>query len=58
MRVTPTALADYLGQLVKHDLKLSAMLWGAPGVGKSSIVAQTAKAFGLEFVDVDRKSVV
>jgi hypothetical protein len=52
MRVTPTALAEYLGQLVKHDLKLSAMLWGAPGVGKSSIVAQTAKAFDLEFVDV------
>jgi AAA domain (dynein-related subfamily) len=52
VRVTPTALADYLGQLVKHELKLSAMLWGAPGVGKSSIVAQTAKAFDLEFVDV------
>jgi hypothetical protein len=52
VRVTPTALADYLGQLVKHELKLSAMLWGAPGVGKSSIVAQTAKAFDLEFIDV------
>jgi hypothetical protein len=52
VRVTPTALAEYLGQLVKHELKLSAMLWGAPGVGKSSIVAQTAKAFDLEFIDV------
>ena len=51
-RVNPLALADYLSSLVSHDIKLSVMLWGPPGVGKSSIVAQTAKAHGLEFIDV------
>jgi MoxR-like ATPase len=50
--VTPTALGEYLTQLVSHNIKISTMLWGPPGVGKSSIVAQTAKAHDLEFVDV------
>lgn len=28
------------------------MLWGPPGVGKSSIVAQTAQRYGIGFIDV------
>ncbi|GIW33662.1 MAG: ATPase [Meiothermus sp.] len=28
------------------------MLWGPPGVGKSSIVAQTARKYGLGFIDL------
>jgi hypothetical protein len=51
-RVTPNALFDYLSSLVSHDIKISVMLWGAPGVGKSSVVAQVANARNLEFVDV------
>jgi hypothetical protein len=51
-RVTPNALFDYLSSLVLYDIKISVMLWGAPGVGKSSVVAQVAKARNLEFVDV------
>jgi hypothetical protein len=51
-RVTPNALFDYLSSLVSHDIKISVMLWGAPGVGKSSVVAQVANAKNLEFVDV------
>lgn len=27
-------------------------LWGAPGVGKSQVVAQTAKALGLDLIDI------
>ncbi len=50
--MTPEALADYLGALVRHELKLSAMIWGPPGIGKSSIVAQMAAAHGLEFIDL------
>jgi hypothetical protein len=48
----PAELADYLRQLIQHDLKLSTMIWGPPGIGKSSIVAQTAEAHGLGFIDV------
>lgn len=50
--MTPSSLSQFLSQLVQHQIKISTMLWGPPGVGKSSIVAQTAQAHGLEFVDV------
>ncbi|MCG8349438.1 MAG: hypothetical protein MI924_16855 [Chloroflexales bacterium] len=50
--MNPRALAEYLDGLVRHNLKLSTMLWGLPGIGKSSIVAQTARAHNLEFIDV------
>lgn len=52
MSLTPTELQLYLSALVKGELKLSTMIWGAPGIGKSSIVAQVAEKHGLEFVDV------
>ncbi len=48
----PSALAAYLDRLVTHELMLSTMIWGPPGIGKSSIVAQTAQSHGLEFIDV------
>lgn len=48
----PQALAGYLDALVRYDLKLSTMIWGPPGIGKSSIVAQTATRYGLGFIDV------
>jgi MoxR-like ATPase len=48
----PSALADYLSNLVHHRLMLSTMIWGPPGIGKSSIVAQTAEKHGLSFIDV------
>jgi MoxR-like ATPase len=50
--VTPLELSAYLNHLVTGDLKLAVMLWGAPGVGKSSIVAQVAASQHLEFIDV------
>lgn len=50
--MNPRALAEYLDGLVRHNLKLSTMIWGPPGIGKSSIVAQTAHAHGLAFIDV------
>jgi MoxR-like ATPase len=48
----PHELTTYLARLVEHDLKISTMIWGPPGIGKSSIVAQTAETHGLEFIDV------
>ncbi len=50
--MTPEALSSFLTKLVNHNLKLSAMIWGPPGIGKSSIVAQTAQAHDLEMIDL------
>ena len=48
----PSELAAFLDRLVRHRLKLSTMIWGPPGIGKSSIVAQTADAHRLRFIDL------
>lgn len=48
----PAELARYLEGLIQHQLKLSTMIWGPPGIGKSSIVAQTAAAHNLPCIDV------
>ena len=50
--MTPTALKTYLQNLVTHNLSISTMIWGAPGIGKSSIVAQVARENQLEFIDL------
>ncbi len=50
--MTPENLSHFLNTLVSNRLMLSTMLWGPPGIGKSSIVAQTATAHGLEMVDL------
>jgi len=50
--MNPQALADYLDGLIRHRIRISAMIWGPPGIGKSSIVAQTAQTNGLAFIDV------
>ncbi|KPV48386.1 ATPase, partial [Kouleothrix aurantiaca] len=38
--------------MVSNGVKLSTMIWGPPGIGKSSIVAQVAAAHGLECIDL------
>jgi MoxR-like ATPase len=50
--MNPADLSVFLNTLIRHQLKLSAMIWGPPGIGKSSIVAQTAAAHGLDFIDL------
>ena len=50
--MTPQELTPYLSGLVQNHLQLSLMLWGPPGIGKSSIVAEVAKQNGLELVDL------
>jgi MoxR-like ATPase len=50
--MTPEALAKFLHSLVKHHLMFSTMIWGAPGIGKSSIVAQTAEQHHMEMIDL------
>lgn len=48
----PAELSSFLNTLVAHQVKLSLMIWGPPGIGKSSIVAQTAAQHGLECIDL------
>ena len=50
--MTPSELRAFLDALVAHPVRNAAMIWGPPGVGKSSIVAQVAEANALRFVDV------
>lgn len=50
--MTPQELTPYLSGLVGHGLQLSLMLWGPPGIGKSSIVADVARQNELQLVDL------
>ncbi|GAB4297805.1 MAG: MoxR family ATPase [Oscillatoriaceae cyanobacterium] len=50
--MTPTALKLYLSKLVSRKLQISTMIWGPPGIGKSSIVAQISRQHKIDFVDV------
>ena len=50
--MTPQELTPYLSSLVKNQLQLSLMLWGPPGIGKSSIVADVANGAKLQLVDL------
>lgn len=52
MPLIPSDLHRYLCGLTTRRLFISTMIWGPPGIGKSSIVAQVAKAVGLDFIDV------
>jgi AAA domain (dynein-related subfamily) len=50
--MTPNTLKSYLNQILKQNIMFSTMIWGPPGIGKSSIVGQLAQAHDLEFTDV------
>lgn len=50
--MTPTALKAYLDRLLSQNLQISTMIWGPPGIGKSSIVAQLTQDHAIDFVDV------
>jgi MoxR-like ATPase len=50
--MTPGELYSYLNRLIEKRLMLSLMIWGPPGVGKSSVVAQVAREHELELIDV------
>jgi MoxR-like ATPase len=50
--MNPADLTTFLGTLVRNNVKLSTMIWGPPGIGKSSIVAQVATAYNLPCIDL------
>ena len=52
MTFKPSQLAIYLQRLVSKEVPISTMIWGPPGIGKSSIVGQVARDVKLAFIDV------
>ena len=50
--MNPQELSTYLDGLIRHSVQISTMIWGPPGIGKSSIVAQTAARHNLGFIDL------
>ena len=45
-------LSQYLEKIVKHNIQSSLMIWGAPGIGKSSVVQMVAQQHDLELIDL------
>ena len=45
-------LRNYLRSVSTENLKLSLMIWGAPGIGKSTIVSEVAKESKREVIDL------
>jgi MoxR-like ATPase len=50
--MTPSELKAYLDNLIRKDLQISTMIWGPPGIGKSSIVGQLTQEQNIDFIDV------
>jgi hypothetical protein len=50
--MTPSELHTWLRGVAANRLSLSVMIWGPPGVGKSTIVAQVAAERGIALVDL------
>ena len=50
--MTITELTGQLTDIVKNDVKFSVMLWGAPGLGKSSVVSQVAQQNRISLIDL------
>ena len=50
--MVPSELEEFLYKLINSLLNKSIMIWGAPGIGKSSIVQSLAIKLNLQFIDL------
>ena len=50
--MVPSELEDFLDKVINSSLNKSIMIWGAPGIGKSSIVQSLAIKLNLQFIDL------
>ncbi len=50
--LTPLELKNNLEKLVANESKLSVMIWGAPGIGKSAIIQQIADQQNIQLIDI------
>jgi MoxR-like ATPase len=48
----PSELTAFLNSLIEHDIQRSLMIWGPPGIGKSSIVKQVAASYNMDCIDL------
>ena len=51
-KLSITKLTIFLNKLIEQNVLCSTMIWGAPGIGKSSVIEQVAKSNGLELIDL------
>lgn len=49
---TISKLATSLKAIIDNDIKHSVFIWGAPGIGKSSIIKAVAKEQSIDFIDL------
>ena len=49
---TPSNLRSILDTIIDNDIQQSLMLWGPPGIGKSSIVAQVSESSDIDLIDL------
>lgn len=45
-------LTTFLNKIIETKIQSSIMIWGAPGIGKSSIISQVSKSNSLELIDL------
>ena len=45
-------LSEFLSKIVDNNIDASLMIWGAPGIGKSSVVEKVAETRNLELIDL------
>ena len=50
--MTPDELHKQLCNLLEHNIRRSVMIWGPPGVGKSSVIADVGRQRGLQIIDL------
>jgi len=53
LKRTPGETNEFLYRLFASDTRISTMLWGPPGVGKSSVVAAAAEQAGLDLIQLE-----
>jgi len=51
-KLTINNLSKYLNSIVEHNIQSSLMIWGAPGIGKSSVVEAVAKKQNIDLIDL------
>ena len=51
-KLTINNLSKYLNSIVEHNVQSSLMIWGAPGIGKSSVVEAVAKKQNIDLIDL------
>ena len=54
--MTPKEVALFLRSVIPYADTPAIFVWGPPGIGKSAVVAQTAEALDIEFIDIDIES--